>query len=250
MPAIYFGLYAVMVIALSRPPRGTHFGEAEGRLARFRERSAFLCALASTYALPWSGIALIPSTAWFPTALTALLLLPPREGARFAWGGKAVAVVLTGAFLLKMRSFALSIGTPGALWSLEGMSAVFRLESLGPWLYAAQAALFAGLALSFAITGLRRSSSASLFFFSCAGFLTSVFVSPLLARASIALGAEPPLSIAAQIASALFAAALLGRFFSRLSWFSRERGSHRALLAAIAAFSVLFGCWALAAAAG
>lgn len=240
MSAIYCLLYAVMMLALSLPlsamaplpPKGVR---APGAVA-------FLCALASTYALPWGGVPSVSSAAWFPLSLAALLLLPVQDGQKKLssnWSCKAFAIALTGVFLWAMRSFMLRIGTPGDLYSLEGMSAVFRLSSLGSWLLVAQAALFAGLAVSFALTGLRGSPAASLFFFSCAGFLTTVFLSPLLARATIAMGVEPPRSVAVQIVAALFVAAFLGRLLGHLS--ARAVGMRRPL-AGIAVFGVLLGC--------
>lgn len=249
MPAVSCVLYAVMVLALSFPPPAAALPESGGRAARARrakDAASSLCALASAYALPWSGIPWIPSAAWFPLALAALLLLPAREGrggARSAWRDRAPAVASVGVFLLAARGFMLRIGTPGELCSLEGMSAVFRLESLGPWLLAAQAALFVGIAAAFALTDPRGGLSASLFFFSCAGFLTSVFISPLLARASIAMGIAPPRSIAVQILAALFAAALLGKL---LGGGRARTGAPRRLLAGVAVFFVLSGCAVLA----
>lgn len=247
MSTVFYLLYAVMILALSLPlPAMAPLFQDGGRSVRASGAAAFLGLLVSTYALPWSGIPPISSAAWFPFSLIALLLLPVREEREapcFGWGGKALAIALTGVFLWAMRSFMLRIGTPGELYSLEGMSAVFRLDSLGQWLLVAQAVLFVGFVASFALTGLREGAAASLFFFSCAGFLTTVFLSPLIARATIAMGVEPPRSIAVQIVVALFVAALLGRSLNCLSM----RGAvMRRPLAGIAVFCVLLGCGVLA----
>ena len=247
MSVFFYLLYAVMILALSLPLSATASLSRNGwRAVRASEATAFLCALVSTYALPWSGIPSVPSAAWFPLALIALLFLPLRDGQKnvsFGWGSKAFAIASVGAFLLVVRGFMLRIGTPGELFSLEGMSAVFRLDSLGIRLLIVEVALFVGLAVSFALTGLREGAAASLFFFSCAGFLTNVFLSPLLARATVAMGIEPPRSVVVQIVVALLVASLLGRLLHCLS---ARTAAMRLALAGVAVFCVLLGCGVLA----
>lgn len=246
MSAFFYPLYAVMILALSLPLSATASLSRNGwRAVRASEATAFLGALASTYALPWSGIPLVSSAAWFPLSLFALLFLPLRDGqknAPFGWGGKVFAIASVGAFLLVVRGFMLRIGTPGELFSLEGMSAIFRLGSLGPWLLVAQAALFVGFAVSFALVSPREGAATSLFFFSCAGFLTTVFLSPLFARATIAMGLEPPRSVVVQIVVAFLVAALLGRLLHCLS---ARTVMMRLPLAGVAVFCVLLGCGVL-----
>ncbi len=242
MTAVFFVLYAVLILALSLPAR---VPRVAGECPRPLPLLAGLLALTSTYALPWSGVPFVPSAAWFPLALAALLVVPARgEGDGFlcARRGRVLVVLCVGAFVWSMRAFMLRIGTPGELCSLEGISAAFRLDSLGARLFAAQAALFLGLAASFVSANSRPGAPASLLSFTYAGFLTTVFVSPLLARATLALGAEPPRSIVVQVVAALIFAALLGKFFL----FLQNRATQaRRLLAISGAILVLIGCGVL-----
>jgi len=217
MSALFPVLYGVLVLALSIPR--SVFSRGDGAVSPgARSVAAFVCAFASTYALPWSGVPMIPSQAWFPVCAAAILLVPAHDGQRrlpILRSGKVAALLCLSLFYTGMANFMLRVGTPGALGSIEGMSAAFRLESLGYGLLAAQAVFFGGMAVAFAATGLREGAPASMTLFSCAGFLTTAFLSPLFSKAAIATGAAQPVSIAVQIVSALIVSALLAMIFRR-----------------------------------
>lgn len=247
MTAAFYVLYGLLVLTVTVPLRTeAFFSGYSARRSRAGDSAAFLFALVSAYALPWGGVPLIPSAVWFPASATALLLLSARDerrGARPALRYKALAILCGGIFYGGMACFMLRIGTPGALFSIEGMSAVFRLESLGGWLIPASAAFFAGFALSLASLGLRDGLPASLFFFSCAGFLTNTFLPPILSLISTAAGGEPPLALALRIVAAFIVSAALGKML----YLSQERtdGARRAAAGASVCL-VLGGCAFLA----
>lgn len=251
MTVSFYILYGLLILAISASPGTEAFYSGDGvRRSRARDSAAFPFALASAYALPWGGVPLIPSAAWFPAFSIALLLLSARDerrGVLPAWGRKAAAILCAGLFYGGMSWFMLRIGTPGALFSIEGMSAAFRLESLGNRFLLLPGAFFVGLLLSFSGVGLRGGLSASLFFFSCAGFLTNTFLLPMLSRVLLAAGAEPPRSLVLQIVSAFLIAAVLGKILRLPQGRSILPGAARRVSACASVCFVLAGCAALAA---
>lgn len=247
MTFAFYILYGLLVLAVSASLRTeAFFSGNSARRSRVGDRVAFCLAFASVYALPWGGVPLIPSALWFPAFVIALLFLSARseqKNARSALMGKAAAILCGAVFYGSMSYFMRKFGTPGALFSIEGMSAVFRLESLGGWLLPASCAFFAAFALSLASVGLRDGLPASLFFFSCAGFLTNMFLPPVFSAAAAAAGAAPPGALAFRIVAAFTVSAALGKIL-RLSQ-ERSCAASRALARASVCFA-LGGCVVLA----
>ncbi|MDR1944426.1 MAG: hypothetical protein LBQ19_06350 [Synergistaceae bacterium] len=197
-----FALFAVLVLLVPLP--------REPRSSGARDLPAIILALLSAGALPWSGapvlhFAGVGSWAWFPL-FAASIFFSPGDGAETAVSRLTLVACLT-ASVAAMSRLIYSVGVPGGLFSVEGLSMILRLEGLaGARLWTAMALLFAGLALSFA--EVRQSGVSGRFTaFSFAGFLSVVFA-PF--DSSRFFGVAPPGSIILDTAFA-FATALLAR---------------------------------------
>jgi hypothetical protein len=149
-----------------------------------REVSAWLCALASAMALPWSGAPVsiyagIGSWLWFPAAAASLFLLPPdklghfRAGRFFAASNTAVAAVSV--FIFMSRA-----GTPGDIPGIEGMAALCAIEGLvGNCMATARILFFVSCVISFSSAYNPSDRASVLLSFSYSAFVSMAFLPPV-----------------------------------------------------------------------
>lgn len=225
--------YGVLVLVLALP---------RGRMERMRphEAPSAISAFVSAFTLPFGGSSPLPSWLWAPLALASALLIIPKEKRKTDAAPAVGAAICVLAFLLAMRSFMLRTGVPGELWSIEGMSAAWRLGSLGLSLYVAQAAFACCLWSVFTFAYRGKGMAGALLSFSLAGFWVVVFVLPLLSRGAAAIGASGRGSLALQIIAALTFAAALARVIPR--WQGRRVCAVVSVASAVAGMLALFVC--------
>jgi hypothetical protein len=141
-----------------------------------RRACAFVLALFSACALPWSGVSLlfplaIGSWGWLPSITAAILISPGEKSSGYA--GKAALIVSLIASVAAMSLYMDRTGVPGELYSIEGFSMILRLCGFSAAI--AMCLVSAGLALSF--IEIRESGGASsLEAFSFFGFWAIAFV--------------------------------------------------------------------------
>jgi hypothetical protein len=180
---IAFAAYVAFFVTLSgalnrRPP------VREGALLGRREAFAWLCALASAAALPWSGAPVsvyigIGSWLWFPSAAASLFLSSPDKRVYFR-ERRLFAALNTGVVVVSVFAFMSRAGAPGDIPGIEGMAALCAIEGLaGNCLSAARILFFVSCAISFA-SALDASDGASvLLSFSYSAFISMAFLPPI-----------------------------------------------------------------------
>ncbi|MDR3280523.1 MAG: hypothetical protein LBT23_08420 [Synergistaceae bacterium] len=144
--------------------------------------AAWMCALISAFALPWSGAPLsaylgVGSWLWFPSAAASLSLLKPGDGSGRA-ERRLTAILNTAAIMAALYLFMLTVGVPGDIPGIEGPGSITSLEGIVNWrVICALTLFFVSSVLSFApARGTGRASS--LLSFSYASFLSLIFVPP------------------------------------------------------------------------
>jgi hypothetical protein len=176
--AAYVAFFVTLSGTLNPRPR-----VREGALWGRREAFAWLCALASVTALPWSGAPVsvyigIGSWLWFPAAAASLFLSSPDKHGHFR-ERRFLAALNTGVVTASIFAFMSRAGVPGDIPGIEGMSALCAIEGLvGNCLSAARILFFVSCVISFA-SALDASDGASvLLSFSYSAFISMAFLPP------------------------------------------------------------------------
>jgi hypothetical protein len=149
-----------------------------------REVFAWLCALASTMALPWSGAPIstyagLGSWFWFPAAAASLFLSSPdkcgcfRERRFFSASNTAVVALSVFAFMSRT-------GVPGDIPGIEGMAALCAIEGLvGKCMAAARILFFVSCVISFSSAFNPSDRASVLLSFSYSAFISMAFLPPI-----------------------------------------------------------------------
>jgi hypothetical protein len=177
--AAYIAFFVTLSGTLNARPR-----VRDGALWNRRETCAWLCALASSSALPWSGAPVsvyagIGSWLWFPSAAASLFLLPPDKYAHFRerrfFAALNAAVVTASVFAFMSRA-----GVPGDIPGIEGMAALCAIEGLvGKCLSAARILFFVSCVISFASAFDASDRASVLLSFSYSAFISMAFLPPM-----------------------------------------------------------------------
>lgn len=167
-----FAAYAGIVVLLAIPRPQRHLQKS------FPQNIAAALALASAYALPWTGLPLwaatgISSGLWFPLFLFSVLQTPPT---RQKAAEKIVFVLVVILFAITSDFLVLYLGIPGSRFSVETLAMPLKLHSLlSPRFCLAMSLFFCGLAGAFALLVVADTAGA-LQAFSFSSFLVLVFV--------------------------------------------------------------------------
>ena len=184
MSFIAFAAYVAFFVTISgtlspRSPR-----VREGVRWEKREVSAWLCALVSITALPWSGAPVsiyagIGSWLWFPAAAASLFLLPPDKYAHFR--ARIFFAALNAAFVVgSVFAFMSFAGVPGDIPGIEGMAALCAIEGLvGKYLAAARILFLVSCVISFASAYNPSDRASVLLSFSYSAFVSMAFLPPI-----------------------------------------------------------------------
>lgn len=178
--------YLFLVLAICEPAKTA--GKASFRRSA-RDTVTSILALASTLALPWSGVSFLTlfsramdlpfglslSVLWLPLIGAAMLTAEQRGDGNV--GRRTIPLVSLAILVSSLTWFIGTIGVPGDLASVESLSSIFRLENLRNERMTASAVLFfAGVLIAFAQAGFEKGRGRALAAFSCSGFLVNVFV--------------------------------------------------------------------------
>jgi hypothetical protein len=207
-----------------------------------RASAAWLCALVSATAIPWSGAPVsvyagMGSWLWFPTAAASLFLSSPDERGHFR-ERRFFAALNTAVVVASVFAFISRAGVPGDIPGIEGMATMSAIEGLtGTSMAAARILFFVSCVISFASAFDTSDRAHVLLSFSYSAFISMAFLPP--ARVFWA-PATPRGIIMADAAAYTALASVIHHFIMKpFSEYFAPRWNYRS--AAINATATLFG---------